>query len=701
MNASHKRRHAMKVVRAIGTAVVIAALASVWFATTGRAQIVQGPANIRPQTAVQVMGTRQIPWIVAINPSANAVPIGGCQGVYIDVKDGSGKANARNPMGRLIGMQDFDWTATGAAVGIYDGPNAWAVCACPTAVEGTTINVSATYPAQSLPDAAKVPGLAFRSYIDLPVAAKRGSGNPAGCDALKTTTVAISVPGGTPPRPTGPVASPTPTPTAPPAPTTAPTTSATPTSSTPAPTSPAPPPALASPTAPAPTPVAPAGPAPTAVAPTTAPASTTPQTPTPVNPTGFTATQTGEGIIVLSWQAVPNVTFYQVWGPGLPNTGMSVTGTSQVVTGVAAGSQQWIVGSYYMPGPVATAVEAFPKATLLVTSSAASTPPPSTAAPSSGGPIPNAAATGRYRVVANGFRVLHQTKDEPLSRDGHGDEVYAGFTMFHFDRRSSQLLDRDNRRTRVIGEGGFPGIGTEGRVKGGTATPDGGFQQRDVFPPVADPSQRYGATPTDFTFPFKIWEGQLTNAQDAVIILPTLWEWDGIQDGYNKWFSLEVTNAPQIWSDQGVQAAVNGTQLALITPPGTIETSFGPHLNAGGVVIFALETIGLFPPVGLLGNSYDRPIGVGMNGNTFTTTAAPQLPRRAIVLTREIVENALTRLAAWVPAQNAPILIAVPGTEPMFVPAVPPGTIGVQLFEAPADDLQGMYLMYIQVERVP
>jgi hypothetical protein len=63
------------------------------------------------------------------------------------------------------------------------------------------------------------------------------------------------------------------------------------------------------------------------------------------------------------------------------------------------------------------------------------------------------------------------------------------------------------------------------------------------------------------------------------------------------------------------------------------------------------------------------------------------------------VESTLATQSSWVPP--APALIAIPGANPVFVPAVPPGTIGVQLFEAPLEDLQGMYLMYIQVERVP
>ena len=104
------------------------------------------------------------------------------------------------------------------------------------------------------------------------------------------------------------------------------------------------------------------------------------------------------------------------------------------------------------------------------------------------------------------------------------------------------------------------------RIQGGTATQDGGLAQNDVFPAVADPSQTYGVAPTNNTFPFLVWQGALTNAKDAVVILPTLWEFDGFPDGFNKWHQSEQSNVIQIWSDPGVQQAVAGTQLAMISP---------------------------------------------------------------------------------------------------------------------------------------
>ena len=173
-----------------------------------------------------------------------------------------------------------------------------------------------------------------------------------------------------------------------------------------------------------------------------------------------------------------------------------------------------------------------------------------------------------------------------------------------------------------------------------------------MFPAVADPSKTYGAPYTDNTFPFQLFNGALTDGQDAIVILPLLWEADGYRDGFSKWINNEAANAIQIWSDQGVQAAVAGTQLAVISPFGTLETSFGPHLSSGDQ--FGLAFVPVFGPLVLLNaGSYDRPIGVGANGVSGLggIASGPVLPRRAVVITREIIEATLNRLATYNPAR--------------------------------------------------
>jgi hypothetical protein len=202
---------------------------------------------------------------------------------------------------------------------------------------------------------------------------------------------------------------------------------------------------------------------------------------------------------------------------------------------------------------VSTVATAFSKTSLQVTTSVASAPPstpsptPPPAPPSAPASTSPSATSGNYRIVANGFRVLHETKDDVLSRDGHGDEVYGAFAMFHYDRPTSALRGQNLRRTMVIGER----ANEPNRIRGGTWTQNGGFRGGDVFPAVADPSKRYGVAPGDQSFPFLIWQGPLSDGQDALILIPTLWEFDGNSQGYDKWFSTEQQELPRIWSDPG------------------------------------------------------------------------------------------------------------------------------------------------------
>ena len=70
-------------------------------------------------------------------------------------------------------------------------------------------------------------------------------------------------------------------------------------------------------------------------------------------------------------------------------------------------------------------------------------------------------------------------------------------------------------------------------------------------------------------------------------------------------------------------------------------------------------------------------------------------------MAREIIEASRTRLARYTPASVAPAVLPIFGASSVMIPNPPPGTIAVPLFESPADDLQGMYVLYIKVERMP
>lgn len=525
--------------------------------------------RMRPATTIEIVRGDKLPFSAAIFPSANFVQIGTCQAVYIELHDESTKDVPRNPIGYRIGTADFDWSAIGkradAAVGAYDGPNAWKVCACQAAVLGTTINITASYPARSLSAKAQIPGLAFRASIELPVAKAPGTLNPNGCDEVASTDITATTA-----RPAAAAA------------------------------------------------MAPPASAPIATAPSA------------------------------------------ITDSRARRTGVSLPAPAPVIS----------------PAPV--------------------TPP--AAAP--------VVTSGRYRVVANGFRVLHETKDDILSRDGKGDEVYGAFTMFHYDRHTGTLLDRDLRRTLVVGDvWNFPG-----RVKGGSWSATGGFRAGDKYPASGEPFVRHGAPSRD-TFPFLIWEGPLSDGLDAVVILPTIWEYDGGTAVYDQWFFRELADQQSIWAAVGVQEMIGGHKLGVVVPSGELGAPGGVSATAPAGFQTTLLQIGAMFGI----TSFDRPLGM-KNVGGFAV-----LPRRAVVLTREIIEASLQQLASM-PTSDADALsraatalndlqnsVTSMGTSSGSTTSssaqpnagLPYGTIAIPLIDGQGQDFQGQYVMYIQVERIP
>ncbi|MEO8561602.1 MAG: hypothetical protein ABI601_05980 [bacterium] len=481
---------------------------------------------VRPVTTITNLAPTPLAWSVAIGPESGVVRAGSCNRVYLVMKDASGRDIPRNPRGVRVSMQDFDWmtTSTGSAVGEYHGADAWSLCACQAAVVGSVVNVTATYPASIVPAQDRVPGVAFRATIQVPVIKTVGTFDPVGCGGQPLaggpppgsspgTSPPAAPPVGSPPAancgsgavPSGngcialPVGAPcaggvangagacvAPAPPAvcgigssatamgcAPLPVGAPCATggiangagacvvAGQPSTQPPPNQIVPPP-QSSPTTcgggavatanggcqnlpvgapcaggiadgagncfppmqivppaqsvpPAPPPLLPGG---QSTGGTIAgPGSFgglrgANGTPGPSNPTTFVATQTGESEVTLTWNAVPSVAYYLIGGAGLPNTGMQVTTTRQVLTNVPLGAQSWTIGAFFAGG-VSTAGSAFPTTSATLTS-ACSLPPTSGSAPASvsvlPGTVKGGALTWPLVSTAVAYRVSRRTQ---------------------------------------------------------------------------------------------------------------------------------------------------------------------------------------------------------------------------------------------------------------------------------------------------
>jgi hypothetical protein len=322
----------------------------------------------------------------------------------------------------------------------------------------------------------------------------------------------------------------------------------------------------------------------------------------PTNPTKLTAKEILPETVQLWWKPVKYASYYVVTGAGSSYGGVKVTDTTYVATGVPAGAQDWLVGSYFMPGNVSTPASAFTKVTVQAS-----------------GP----AQTSTYRLVATGFMVSNEAADDALDRDGLRNEVYASFSMFHFrDVVDYVLLDQDLRRTLVYGDtSSHPG-----RVRAGTAGFTGGLRNGDAFPTV--PTVRASAV-NDSGFPLKVWEGSLTDGADFVVICSQVWEWSGISANYDAWFPWLHYNAPTIWS-----STKNNADWSLGISK-AVPYSIGYYLFGPPVI----------PPAFIGGGTNpDRPIGVALN-RTGGIYAGPQL----LTLSRRNIEEAFKKVPAGGP----------------------------------------------------
>ncbi|MDQ6887174.1 MAG: hypothetical protein M3068_07735 [Gemmatimonadota bacterium] len=592
---------------------------------------------------VPAIAGAQGPWNVTVFLTMNPLPVGFCAAVHLKVFDASGKEVPRDPLGFRVTMADFDIAVTTpdrtSAVAQQIDASHWKACACQGAPLGTVATVTATYPAQTLAAPSRVPGVAFQRTATFALSAPKGTSNPTGCGG---PAVVASSAGAAAPAPQPP-----------------------PTAVLLPPVSP---PLTLAPGAPAAGGAVPASAAATGAAGASGASGNTagargaaggavappaPTAPVPINPTGFAAVQTAPGQVQLSWQPVSGASYYVLLGPGVPNGGTKVSGaTTFTATAVPTGSQQWAVASYYDPGPVSTPAAEFPRVTLNVTSPTVSGP----------APPPSVPTTGRYRMVATGFRVVKETYDDQLDRDGLRNEVYGAFAMFHSRSGSEyELLDRDLRRTLVHGDV----LKHPGRVQAGSASMTGGLREGDAFP--SDPSIRVGPI-GDQSFPFSVWEGSLTDETDFAIIYPTLWEWSGSEASYDYWFANLLSNAPAMWS--AVKDALSANKIVELGVEGAAarpSQSFVDRAFSSIASTIAAASFGL-----LDFSARDRPIGLKWNAQ------GTRLLNQALLLTRRGVEGSLITVG------SSRLSLTIPFVDDPSAPR-----------------LGGSYILYLQVERVP
>jgi hypothetical protein len=169
---------------------------------------------------------------------------------------------------------------------------------------------------------------------------------------------------------------------------------------------------------------------------------------------------------------------------------------------------------------------------------------------------------GRFRVTMTGFTVNRQTNDNILESDGKGDEVYILGELAQYDSYwefgGRPGLRQDSILINLGGQNGLHGRGNvtlrrslvsvlmgdvnnqnnPPRIQAGSAGGAGGLRTGDRFP--SNEPWNLSGQPRADRLPMLLWEGQLRRGLDLVVIIPTIWEWDGGNPQLRSQFTQDV-----------------------------------------------------------------------------------------------------------------------------------------------------------------
>jgi hypothetical protein len=345
---------------------------------------------------------------------------------------------------------------------------------------------------------------------------------------------------------------------------------------------------------------------------------------------------------------------------------------------------QLVATAGIMPAAVVSAVTA-------PSTPAATQTPPAAPAPAPSPPRPS----GWYVVTLNEIICYTPTRDNQLSLDGRGDEIFAAAFIRGYDRSTGRAFPRTVvRKTRVYGDSAG---GT--RIQAGSRSAAGGIQEWDTIPDGG--SLRSGVIgrlvpPQDDRIPWKIWEGELANGLDAIAISLSVWESDGKERTYLSWVAQQERITEQLWTHgtvaQRIAAQPMGFSLlqpfeigATITANGAIAIA-----DRAALAIAAIASGGVLIPsnemADILSGGADRPVGVRRYDSSVGSDII--VPNTLLVLTRELAE---ATLAGYVP-QVVPAVgrqLLTPG----------PGYMLATFADRESQYGPGQYMMILQIER--
>lgn len=307
-------------------------------------------------------------------------------------------------------------------------------------------------------------------------------------------------------------------------------------------------------------------------------------------------------------------------------------------------------------------------------------------------------ATGeRFRVSIIGFTANRQTSDDPMQSDGKGDEVYLVAQVAKF-QSNGQLASNTFERSVLMGDTNQRPASEERMTVGG-ASADGGIRDGDSYMPANASRPRYSHP----ALPWIVYEGALAPGSNAVMIIPTIWEWDGDERQLQEYRRLYFSGPnPQYfygreplrrWGDNDI--ATNGQPNPWVTnlvrdslnSPTGFTTSRG--WGTGPVINFTGNSVGLF-------REGDQPIGLSNAPASQARLNARLFSPQILFLTYRLAQTVVTRQFP-VPAVRSTNGNTGTIVEPFAT--LGPGVIPIRY--AGSDEGTGDYTIFLRVERIP
>ncbi|HVG24788.1 MAG TPA: hypothetical protein VND45_11585 [Thermoanaerobaculia bacterium] len=262
--------------------------------------------------------------------------------------------------------------------------------------------------------------------------------------------------------------------------------------------------------------------------------------------------------------------------------------------------------------------------------------------------VPDAPRSARFRITLDSFRVNRASWDDILSRDGKGDEVFFVYEARVLGKEGEVRAATGLVRTPVYGDVNHEDWRTT-RRRSGSWSDLGGLKSGDGD-----------------ALNITVWEGTLEAGGDSVLVIPTVWEWDGNQDFLNSVFRFLAT--PVALAGEGIGLAVNARTASTLDAAAIAYTPVLKILSGRGEIgsdVVASKSI--------FGDPKDRPIGMA------DADAVYRFNPQAIQLTYETAVQITT-----------------------FPPTQVRDSVGARIpvRYIDAEELKGDYTLYVTVERI-